>query len=92
MQDWHKKVGVTLKVQDLHKTYRIDIKGVTFEYWKGGKIHKKGVRLTNRVGLTPKVLNWHKLNIHKDIYIDKVGSNKSQKWQFRFKVYQCTKS
>ena len=65
------------KVQDWHKTYRIDIKGVTFWILKKGANHK-GVRLTNRVGLTPKVLNWHKLNIHKDIYIDKVGSNKSE--------------
>ena len=40
---------------------------------KRGKIHKKGVRLTKKEGLTPKVLNLHKLNIHKDIYIDKVA-------------------
>ena len=57
-----------------------------FEYWKKGQNSQKGVRLTRSVGLTPKVLNLHKLNIHKDIYIDKVGSKKSQKWQFRFKI------
>ena len=56
-------------------------------------IDKKSARLTQKgkierckIGtkcgkLTPKVLNWHK-----DIYIDKVGSNKFQKWQFRFRI------
>ena len=87
-----KSARSTQNIQDWHKRCKI----LNIEKW--GKIHKKDVRLTKTEGLTPKVLNLHKLNIHKDIYIDKVGSNKSQKWRFRFKidirfkVDQCTKS
>ena len=75
-----KSARSTQNIQDWHKRCKI------LNIEKRGKIHKKGVRLTKKEGLTPKVLNLHKLNIHKDIYIDKVGSNKSQKWRFRFKI------
>ena len=62
-----KSARLTQIVQDSHKSCNI------LNIEKRGKIHRKGVGLTKRVGLTPKVLNLHKLNIHKDIYMDKVG-------------------
>ena len=58
MQDWHKKVGLTPKVQDWHKTYRIDIKKVKLTH--KGPHWQKGVKLLKRVGLTQSGQDLHK--------------------------------
>ena len=63
-----KGARLTQNLQDWHKRCKI----LNIEKWQDSQ---KRCKIDKKVGLTPKVLNLHKLNIHKDIYIDKVGSN-----------------